>query len=590
MNQKLNNLQKLLSCFDKQSKLKLALMLFLSILGSILEVFGIAILLPIIGILANQKDISESLDDYLWFDLNSYTDKELILLFLLIFIIFSIIKTLILSYVTWFKTNNAFKFGVDFSYKIFQNYLDIEYGKYLKRNSSELIRNIQAEAPKVIQNILIPILTIFTEIFLLLGITVILLLIEPTGLILSGLLLTIITYIYLKVTRKRLIFWGQKRLGDDSSSIKFIQQGVHGLKDIRIFKIENWILSNFLYHSKRSANFLAKINFLNLVLRYWFELFTIICISFAFFFYFIIQELEVSQVNFILGVLLVSIFKLMPSFNKISSSLQQVVSQLPGLDLILKEINKENQIIRKKNKKIGERENIIKFEKKISIQNLSFSYENKNDQAVIKNINFEILKGEKFGILGKSGAGKSSLVDLITGIHKPLKGSILSDQIDIQANLDSWFSKIGYVPQMTYLFDDTIKNNIAIGSETNNINENLLKEVIKKTELENLVNSLPKDLDTFIGERGQRLSGGEKQRIGIARALYRKPEILVLDESTSSLDNETEKKIMNIIDKLAGDLTIVIVSHRKNTVKNCNRVIYLDNGKIKFEGKVSEYD
>ena len=214
---------------------------------------------------------------------------------------------------------------------------------------------------------------------------------------------------------------------------------------------------------------------------------------------------------------------------------------------------------------------------------MSFSYPSRKEFSLSK-LSMSIKKGDFVGIIGETGSGKSTLINLIIGLLKPSQGEVEVDQLNIDSNLSGWYKKIGYVPQSIYLTDDTIRRNIAFGLNENDIDDSLIKESIVKANLEEFIKNLPNGLDTIVGEKGIRLSGGQQQRIGIARALYRDPEILILDEATSSLDQLTEKKIMESIQFLKRKKTLIIVTHRLSTVQNCDRILFIEKGKIIKQG------
>lgn len=214
----------------------------------------------------------------------------------------------------------------------------------------------------------------------------------------------------------------------------------------------------------------------------------------------------------------------------------------------------------------------IELKDMIKVQNLSFHYP-ESDKWILKDANIEIPKNKSIGLVGASGAGKTTLVDIVLGLLEPQSGCVLVDDVDIRKHMPSWHRSIGYIPQTIYLMDDTIKANIAFGIEECEIDEKLLKNAVKEAQLEDFVNSLPDGVNTFVGDRGVKLSGGQRQRIGIARALYRDPQVLILDEATSALDNETEKEVMEAIDGLHGQRTMIVIAHRLTTIKNCD-IIY----------------
>jgi ABC-type bacteriocin/lantibiotic exporter with double-glycine peptidase domain len=225
------------------------------------------------------------------------------------------------------------------------------------------------------------------------------------------------------------------------------------------------------------------------------------------------------------------------------------------------------------------------FKREISLENVAFKYESSSVES-LRGVSLIIPHGSTIGFIGTTGAGKSTLVDIILGLLTPVTGIVKVDGNDIQTNLRAWQNKIGYVPQSIFLTDDTLRRNIAFGISKNEIDETSIQRAIESAQLSDYVKSLPLGLDTIVGERGIRLSGGQRQRIGIARALYHDPSVLVLDEATSSLDNATEKSVMEAIKKLHGYKTIIIIAHRLSTVEHCDRIFKLEFGKIVDEGKM----
>jgi ABC-type multidrug transport system fused ATPase/permease subunit len=268
-------------------------------------------------------------------------------------------------------------------------------------------------------------------------------------------------------------------------------------------------------------------------------------------------------------------FKLIPSLNRLIISSQNIKYGQTALNNIINDIETNTF----SNEKINNQLKQIEFLEKINICNISYFYDNK--KIILDNINFEIKKGETIGIIGQSGSGKTTFVDILSGLIPPTSGRITSDNIDIQKNIRNWQDQIGYIQQNTYLMNDSIKNNIAFGLNNLEINDLHLKNSINISQLDDLVNELPLGIETAIGERGIKLSGGQRQRIGIARAIYKNPKILIFDESTNSLDPETEKKILDNFKKFKDDKTIIIISHNRESLKQCNKIIKIEKGTLK---------
>ena len=278
----------------------------------------------------------------------------------------------------------------------------------------------------------------------------------------------------------------------------------------------------------------------------------------------------------ILGVFLAAAFRMIPSVNKILTSLQVIRMGVPDVDGLHAEFKLISDV-----KNVGE--GVLDFSKGIELKNVVYKYPETSQEALC-NISIKIIKGSTVGLIGPSGSGKSTLVDVLLGLFDPISGDVYSDEISIKINMREWQSKIGYVPQTIYLIDDTLRNNIAFGISNKDIDDEAIKRVIRLAHLEEFVKSLPMGLDTTVGERGVKLSVGQRQRVGIARALYNDPPILVLDEATSALDDETENVVMEAIKSLHGIKTIIIVAHRLSTIEHCDWLYRLEKGVIIEEG------
>jgi ABC-type multidrug transport system fused ATPase/permease subunit len=284
-----------------------------------------------------------------------------------------------------------------------------------------------------------------------------------------------------------------------------------------------------------------------------------------------------------LGVFTVASIRVAPGAAKMLHSFQTIKYIEPTVKLLLREFNSKDNSYVKKNYQQKKPNISLKFQKEINLTNLSFSYPIRKEFSLSK-ISMTVKKNDFIGIIGETGSGKSTLVNLLIGLLKPSEGKIEVDGLNINSNLSEWYKKIGYVPQSVYLTDDTIKKNIAFGLREDNIDGDLITQAVEKASLNQFINNLSNGLETIVGEKGIRLSGGQQQRIGIARALYRDPEILILDEATSSLDQTTEKKIMESVRLLKKQKTLIVITHRLATVSNCGKIYFIDNGRIIKEG------
>ena len=376
-------------------------------------------------------------------------------------------------------------------------------------------------------------------------------------------------------TKKNLKTLSYERQTNDENRLKNLNEVFNGFK---LLKIMNKF-PKFLKNHKIFNQILAKIEVIQTTIqqlpKILFELAFMVSIVL---FFLSLHYLKLDLISLLptVSLFIASSFKIIPSINKIINCNLNIKASIPSLELINLEVKKSGTL---KVVKCNTNINKLDFSKNIVFKDVNFSYSD-SKKTSIEQINIEIEKGSQIGIIGESGAGKTTLVDMLTGLICPDSGQIFCDGNDIQKNLYSWQLKIGYIPQNVFLSDNTIEKNITLDDSKENLNIEKLNKVILEAELGMMIENLPNKINTKIGQDGAKLSGGQRQRIGIARALYHDPEILILDESTSSLDEHTEKNIMETINKLKGNKTVIIISHRKSTVKNCDKIFEISNGKI----------
>ena len=344
-----------------------------------------------------------------------------------------------------------------------------------------------------------------------------------------------------------------------------------GIKEIKLFNVDSYFYSIYSKYNSIRSRVLSNSNTLNQLPRFYLELISVFGLT-LFIGILLIQEKDLPTLIAIIGVFVAAVFRLIPSINKIITAFQNLKYHDYSVNIIYNEY-----LALSNNEKFKSKLN-FSIKNKLEISGLSFKY-NDDSNLILDDVSLEIFSGETIGIIGGSGQGKSTFVNLICGLFKPLKGKILSDDKNIYEDIISWNEIIGYVPQDVFIIDDTIEKNILFGREKNIVNKDLLHNAIKRAQLDELIKNLPMGLKTKIGERGAQISGGQKQRIGIARALYNDPPLLIFDESTSSLDNKTEDLIMNSIYSLKGR-TKIIISHRQRTLKKCDKVFELIKKKI----------
>lgn len=576
----LNKIKKISSYTSKKSIVYLFVAIFFAM---IIETLSVGLIIPAIAFITDDdfytkySQVVTFFINLFPFDLetnNQIKDTKVILIIpgLIFLLVIYFFKAILLSFINLYQIKFTKKLEFNLSNELFKTYLYQPYTFHLNRNSSILLRNI--DECNTLANAIYSWIIFTSEVLVLLGISVLLLIFATTSALFAVMFIFFsITFFYL-LTKNNLLEWGKERHHLMYLVIKQLQQGFQGIKDIKILGRQNFFLNEFKLNKLRYYSKLYKSEFIKSLPKLWLE-FMIISVLIGTTLLLLFQNTELNKILFSIGVFSVAAFRILPSINRIINCLQTIRNNLSSINNIIKEISLKKNMI--------EFPNIEKFNYKsdeINIKNLSYSYPN-TIKTSLNSINMTIKKGETVGIIGQSGSGKSTLLDIILGLlplEKDENISIFGNKLN--ASAQSWQKEIGYVSQNIYLTDDTIKKNIALGIEDNLINKEKLFKSIELSQLEDFINKLENGVNSIVGERGGKISGGEKQRIGIARALYKSPSVLVLDEATSSLDLKNEELIIETINSLKRKKTIIIVSHRPSTVKICDTVYKMENGKI----------
>ena len=567
-------LDKLNFIISENHKKKLLILVFLLIIGMFLETIGIGIILPILQIILEPNIIYDDIFfkgilNYLGLDQN----EKIIFFVLGILIAVYFIKSIYLILLTFIQKRLLANISRYLTNTLFSSYLNEEYSFHLKNNSSVLTKNLQVEV-SLFTSYLSSIISIITEGVLLIAVVCTIIYFEPVAAITLFLFFSILALLFHQLTKTKISKWGQEREKADKHLLKNIFESFSGIKEIKLLNKEDYFQKLLEKQTKLKADIYTKQLTLNSIPRHYLELVSIsgvvliILVSLSY-------SSELKNVITTLGICLAGTFKVIPSFNRIIGSFQNIKFNKPSLDLIYDEVYSLKRKIKKRVKQTG-----IEFKDHILIKNLQYSYLN-SSKRVLNKINLNIDKGSTIGIIGSSGEGKSTLVNILIGLLNPTKGEIKVDNKLLDtSNLKAFQGLIGYVPQDIYLIDDSIKNNIALGIHSNEISSNRIDKCIKDSQLSKFINSIPEGIETVVGERGVKLSGGQKQRIGIARALYNDPEILVLDEACSALDIEIEKEVMKSINLLKRKKTIIIISHRHSSLRECDKILKMESGQL----------
>jgi len=492
-----------------------------------------------------------------------------------IFIIF-LIKNIYLAFLSYFNGMIIKRIRTNLYNKMFKNYIESDYEFHIKRNSADLVRNITSEVSKAVYYVMGHILLI-KELLIMIMIFLLLIYADTYVSIFIFSILGFFSFLFFIFTRSGSKIRGQKIQDFWGKQIKALNHGIGSIKQVKILNKEKFMFDIFKFNTEIIEKYNFTQSFIVTLPRFFLEVITIsaiVIISIIF----VYSDREMENFIPLIALVAVSGVRLIPSFNTISSSIATIKYQLPSFELIIRELKE----MKAQDKKTYQNKNLKKkiyFNESIEINNLSYSYPD-TDKIILNDITLKINKGDIIGLSGDSGEGKSTFLDLISGLSKPSKGEILVDGTNINNEGFNWQHQVGYVPQDIYLLDDTIKANIAFGEKIDHFNEERFNHSLNMAQLSDYVTSLPNKENTFVGDRGMRLSGGQKQRIGIARSLYFDPKILILDEPTSSLDVKNESLILKDIYNLSGEITIIIISHRMSAFKNCNKVYVLKNSKL----------
>jgi ATP-binding cassette, subfamily B, bacterial PglK len=568
MEKRLSSIKKLRAITSRQDKIFLLVLLLMSILLSLIETVGISAIMPFITLASDpakilQNEYSKAVYDFFGFS----TSVDFMIFFGVALIVFYLLRAAYSIFYSYLL--NKFSFGRYhvFAYKLFKNYIRLPYIEFTKRNTAYLTKTIITEANHLtiyIQNLLM----MLSEIFTILLLYIVLIFVNWKMTLLLSLFLGVKVLLLTKAISKVIKRQGVKRSELQAKFYKLLSESFGNFKIIKLTQNETKIYDTF---SAASSGY-ARANIINSTLgqlpRTILETIgfgVVICIVI----YILLRYENASFVLPIISMYALALYRILPAVNRIINNYSGMLFASKSLDIVYDELSYSMP---------DEGYKTMQFDNLIELNNISFGY--LPDKKIFSNLNLTIKKGEKVAFIGKSGSGKSTLVDLIIGIYTPDDGNIIIDNVPLtNNNIKSWRAKIGYIPQSIYLLDGTVGENVAFGYE---YDEQKIENVLKKANIYDFL--LQKDgINTKVGDAGIQLSGGQKQRIGIARALYSDPEVLVLDEATSALDNETEDKIMNEIYALSEGKTLLIIAHRLNTLKMCNKKAYLDNGDLIIE-------
>ena len=558
------------------------LLVVLALVVSLLEMVGAVLVYTLLALIVDPAgDIEIPILGDLRQQFTTVSERDLLLSVVLVIAIFFLLRGVTKVAATYAQTRASHNAGARLSRRLIEGYLRWPYSAHLHRPSAQLIRNGHQAILELVQSVILPVIKVIAEIALILGMLIVLALIAPGATALAVAVIGGAAVLLLIVVQPRLRRLGAINHRESLESFAAVQQPLQGIRDIKILGREGFFTN--VYAGSRQR--LARARYLHatavqlppIVIET-----ALIGFILLFFTITLMQNDPTQEVLSILGLFAYVGLRLQPS-------LKEVVQGLNSLKFAaapLSDIHEDFRSIQAMGTPDSDPQP-LPMECHLLLERVSFRYESAALSA-LKNVDLTIFAGEQIGIAGPTGGGKTTLVDVIAGLLQPTEGRVMVDEADLTDNTRAWQRSLGLVPQMIFLVDDTLRANIALGVPEGQVNNVALDQAVRLAQLDEFVESLPDGLQTRVGERGVRISGGQRQRIAIARALYQRPSVLIFDEGTSALDNATESMLMNAIESLRGEHTIILVAHRLSTVRSCDRVVFIEGGQITGLGTYDE--
>ncbi len=580
---KVTLLQKVGYLFDAKQKRQLVGLGVLILIGGLLETLGVSLLLPVVSAFMNPDAIMDNaLVGRVARILHIETGGQLLTYMLVALIVLYVLKNAYLLFLTYVQNTFVTRNRNRMISRVMREFLNRPYEDYLGADIPTVFRLTDSDIPNAFQLILVMIQMI-TEIVVAVSLCIVLVVASPVLCLFVVVIFLGMTLLITKQLKPRLNRIGHRNQTIQSRIAKWRIQSIYGLKDVKVLHREEFFVRNYYESGAIGANVARNYAVFNNLPRLLIE--TVFMASM--FLFILIYMLRGGDMNVLvpqLTAFAMAAIRMLPGINRINTYLSEIAYAQPCLDYLYENLNEnmKKDVNGSVTGLTGERRQqlpALALQDKIILDHITYAYPN-TDKNIFTDAHMEVKKGQSVGIMGPSGAGKSTIVDILLGLLHVQAGEITCDGVNIFDNYPSWLAKIGYIPQSIYLIDESIRDNIAFGIDADRIDDKRIWEVLEEAQLKEFVEELPEGLDTTIGDRGVRISGGQRQRLGIARALYHNPEILVFDEATSALDMDTEKAVMDAINSFHGRKTMVIIAHRLNTIAKCDVIYKVEDEKI----------
>ncbi len=580
---KVTLLQKVGYLFDAKQKRQLVGLGVLILIGGLLETLGVSLLLPVVSAFMNPDAIMDNaLVDRVAQILHIETSGQFLTYMLVALIVLYVLKNAYLLFLTYVQNTFVTRNRNRMISRVMREFLNRPYEDYLGADIPTVFRLTDSDIPNAFQLILVMIQMI-TEIVVAVSLCIVLVVASPVLYLFVVVIFLGMTLLITKQLKPRLNRIGHRNQTIQSRIAKWRIQSIYGLKDVKVLHREEFFVRNYYESGAIGANVARNYAVFNNLPRLLIE--TVFMASM--FLFILIYMLRGGDMNVLvpqLTAFAMAAIRMLPGINRINTYLSEIAYTQPCLDYLYENLNENmkkdvNGSVTGLTGETRQQLPALALQDKIVLDHITYAYPN-TDKNIFTDAHMEVKKGQSVGIMGPSGAGKSTIVDILLGLLHVQAGEITCDGVNIFDNYPSWLAKIGYIPQSIYLIDESIRDNIAFGIDADRIDDKRIWEVLEEAQLKEFVEELPDGLDTTIGDRGVRISGGQRQRLGIARALYHNPEILVFDEATSALDTDTEKAVMDAINSFHGRKTMVIIAHRLNTIAKCDVIYKVEDEKI----------
>ena len=567
-------LSALRSVLLRREKLGLIVALVMTIVNSFLEIAALAILLPLTNQLLGGDRKTIELLELIFPD--SLSEETRLLAILSVVITIYVLKNAFSLTLVYTQQRLGAAIANRLTRRLFAVYLSRPYAFHLRTNSSILIRNVQENAGALLSYVIIPVLVILTDVSVALAVLSLLLYLEFLGTLATIAVFGIGTWLFLRVSAPITRQWGSIRNQAREQATKVLLEGLGGVKEIKLFGREDVFLAEHARHQVRSQRVTYLFATFQQFPRSVFEVLAFMGMG-AMIAVLILAGRPAADAVGVLAVFAAAAFRILPSLSRVTTSFQHLSFGRAMVFSVYDDLIEEPDLT-------TPREFPTKTQfNSLTLENVTFVYDAASRPA-LENLSISIGSGEYVGVIGSSGAGKSTLIDVLLGLLEVSRGKVLLNGQPIKDDIAQWRGIVGYVPQDIYLLDDTIRRNIALDIRDAEIDDESVETALRAAQLWEFVQSLPEGLETETGERGVRLSGGQRQRLGIARALYRRPQVLVFDEATSALDSQTEQEVIEAIEQLRGERTVIVVAHRLSTVRMCDRLYLLESGRVVNSG------